>query len=69
MSEQLFTFLDRLDGRREGQGPETFLRQSQPSYPIAPRDRYRAPRHDVIYDNVEDDDLYGEDLPLDSFSE
>lgn len=39
------------------------------SQAIAPRDRYRMPRQNRVYDRVEDDHSYGMEQPLDAFGE
>lgn len=70
-----FTFRDSLEGR----GIESDARQypilrpqfKQParSQAVTPRDRYRAPRSNVMHDGVEDDGTYRPEQPLESLGE
>jgi ATP-dependent DNA helicase HFM1/MER3 len=70
-----FTFRERLEGRDTGSGVRRYpilqpqLTQLPRAQAVPPRDRYRAPRHNVVYDGVEDDGTYGVEQPLGSFSE
>ncbi|KAJ4360642.1 ATP-dependent DNA helicase MER3 [Didymosphaeria variabile] len=70
-----FTFRDRLEGR--GTQPDTppypnlqpQFRQHTRSQVFPPRDRYRAPRQNTLYDVAAEECTYGLEQPLDSFGE
>ncbi|KAF1957066.1 P-loop containing nucleoside triphosphate hydrolase protein [Byssothecium circinans] len=72
MDEERYRYRDerngRGGGRRESQQYPILQPQfKQPFRPIAPRDRFRAPRHEPAFDRVDDEDDQYEEPVFDSF--